>query len=178
VTIKKVCIGERNYWPLTPLGTIRNYSAIANLHILQNTTAPAKRFPACCFFTSRSLATASNSGDSSASFVQVLSSQPSAQNFCQLSTQLFSVSLAELSWTANPQLTGLPQYTNSSTRNTSKMLFFSCCVGVRFRGNVLTEPLLRNGRLFIRLLQPLYSLFLLRSLPNNGSIRNNVDKQI
>jgi hypothetical protein len=35
---------------------------------------------ACCVFTSRSLATASNSDDSSASRTQVLSSQPPMQN--------------------------------------------------------------------------------------------------
>jgi hypothetical protein len=43
------------------------------LHNSQITTAPAKLSPACCVFTSRSLATASNSGDSSASRSQVLS---------------------------------------------------------------------------------------------------------
>jgi hypothetical protein len=50
----------------TPLGTTSNYSATANLHNLQIVTAPTKNFPPCCFFTSRSLETASNSGDSSA----------------------------------------------------------------------------------------------------------------
>jgi hypothetical protein len=44
------------------------------------TTAPAKAFPAYVF-TSRSLTTASNSGDSSASRVRILSSQPPVQNF-------------------------------------------------------------------------------------------------
>jgi hypothetical protein len=34
---------------------------------------PLSLFPACCVFTSRSLATASNSGDPSASHAQVLS---------------------------------------------------------------------------------------------------------
>jgi hypothetical protein len=38
-----------------------------DIHILQITTAPAKNFPACCVLTSFSLATVSNSGDSSAS---------------------------------------------------------------------------------------------------------------
>jgi hypothetical protein len=37
-------------------------------------------FPACCVFTSRSQATASNSGDSSASRAQVFSSPPPVQN--------------------------------------------------------------------------------------------------
>jgi hypothetical protein len=57
---------------LTPLGTANNnYSATADLHTLQFTAAPAKPFPACCVLTSRSLTTASNSGDSSASRAQV-----------------------------------------------------------------------------------------------------------
>jgi hypothetical protein len=41
---------------------------------------------------------------------------------------------------------------NSSARATWKTLFMYCCVRVRFPGNVFTEPLLSNGRLFIRLL--------------------------
>lgn len=41
---------------------------------------PLSCFPACCIFTSPSLATASDSGDSSASRTQVLSSQPPVQN--------------------------------------------------------------------------------------------------
>jgi hypothetical protein len=51
----------------TRLGTSSNYSATANLHALQMTTAHAKSLPACCVFTSRSLVTATNSGGSSAS---------------------------------------------------------------------------------------------------------------
>jgi hypothetical protein len=69
----------------TPLGTTSNYSATADLHTLQITTAPAKPFPACYVLTSRFLATTSNSGDSSASHAQVLLSQPPVQNSCQLS---------------------------------------------------------------------------------------------
>jgi hypothetical protein len=41
---------------------------------------PLSLFPACCISTSRSLAISSNSGDSSASCAQVLSSQPPVQN--------------------------------------------------------------------------------------------------
>jgi hypothetical protein len=48
-----------------------NYSVTANLHNSQITATPAKLFPASCVFRSRSLATASNSGDSSASVAQV-----------------------------------------------------------------------------------------------------------
>jgi hypothetical protein len=42
-------------------------NVIADLHNSQITTAPAKPFPAFFVFTSHSLATASNSGDSLAS---------------------------------------------------------------------------------------------------------------
>jgi hypothetical protein len=52
----------------------------ANLQNSQITTAPAKPFAACCAFSSRSLVTASNSGDPSASRAQVLSSQTPVQN--------------------------------------------------------------------------------------------------
>jgi hypothetical protein len=76
LTIDGVWIGEWIYWPLihSPLRNTSNYIATANLHNSQITTAPAKPFPACCVFTNRSLATASNSGDSSASRAQVLAS--------------------------------------------------------------------------------------------------------
>jgi hypothetical protein len=49
---------------LTPLLTTSNDSATANLHNSHFTTAHAKRFPASCVFTCRSLATVSNSRDS------------------------------------------------------------------------------------------------------------------
>jgi hypothetical protein len=64
----------------TPLGTTNNYSSIANVHSLQITTAPAKPFYSLLYFISRSLSTASNSGDSSTSRAEVLSSQPPIQN--------------------------------------------------------------------------------------------------
>jgi hypothetical protein len=51
----------------TRRGPTSDYSATANLHTLQITSAQAKSFPAYCVFTSCSLVTASNSGDSSAS---------------------------------------------------------------------------------------------------------------
>jgi hypothetical protein len=51
----------------TQLVSTSNYTAIADLSTLQITTADAKSFPDCCVFTSRSLVTTSNSGDSSAS---------------------------------------------------------------------------------------------------------------
>jgi hypothetical protein len=86
VTIDGVWIGYRIYWPLTRLGTTRNYSTTTNLHNSQITTAPAKPFPAYVFII-RSLVKASNSGDSSDSRDQVLSSQTPVQNY-QLTTNL------------------------------------------------------------------------------------------
>jgi hypothetical protein len=51
----------------TRLETASNYSAIANLHNSEITTAPVKPFPACFVYTSCSLVTASKSGDPSVS---------------------------------------------------------------------------------------------------------------
>jgi hypothetical protein len=65
------------------LGTTSNYSATANRHDSQITTAYAKSFPACCVFTSRYLVTVSNSGDSSASALK------SSLNGGSLPTALF-----------------------------------------------------------------------------------------
>jgi hypothetical protein len=65
-----------DWWIHSELQVIIALSLISTLykspqHLLSN-------FPACCVFTSRSLVTASNSGDSSASRAQVL--QPPMQN--------------------------------------------------------------------------------------------------
>jgi hypothetical protein len=60
----------------TRLETTSNYNTTSDLHNSQITPAAAKPFPACCVFTSRSLAATSNGEDSSASRAQVLSSQP------------------------------------------------------------------------------------------------------
>jgi hypothetical protein len=68
----------------TWLGYTSNSSTTANIHNSQITTALAKHFPTCYIFTSRSLATASNSGDSSASHPQILSSLPPMQNSTQV----------------------------------------------------------------------------------------------
>jgi hypothetical protein len=93
----------------TRLGTASNYSAIADLHNSQITTALAKSFLSCCVFTSRSLATACNSGDSSASCGQVLPSPAVVQNCLsaipstELNRHLFSASLAELNCTQHYQ---------------------------------------------------------------------------
>jgi hypothetical protein len=64
----------------TAHGNASTYSAIGNLHTLQINTAFAKPFLACCVLSSRSLATAPNSGDSLASCAQVLLSQSPVQS--------------------------------------------------------------------------------------------------
>jgi hypothetical protein len=105
-----VCDYRRGlYWLLTQLGTTSNHSAIVNFHNSQFTTTPAKPFPACCVLTSRSFATTSNSGDSSTSRVQVLSSPTLVRNCLpaipstEVDSQLFSASLAELNFTQHYQ---------------------------------------------------------------------------
>ncbi|PNF38950.1 hypothetical protein B7P43_G07035 [Cryptotermes secundus] len=57
-----------------------NYCAITNMHTLQTPQHPLSLFSALCIFISLSVATAFNSGDSSASRAQVLSSQSPVQN--------------------------------------------------------------------------------------------------
>jgi hypothetical protein len=64
----------------TQLGTKSNYSSTANLHDSQITTASVTSFPAYCVFIRRFLVTASNSGRSSASSAQILSSEPPVGN--------------------------------------------------------------------------------------------------
>jgi hypothetical protein len=83
VIMDEIWIGEWIYWPL--IHTTRNYKQL-------NTTAPAKPFPTCYVFTSSSLATASNTGYSSASRAQVLPSQPPVQN----STELIAPSILSI----------------------------------------------------------------------------------
>jgi hypothetical protein len=78
-----------------------NYSATANLHNSQITTEHFKPFPACCVFTSRSLATAANSGDSSASRAHFLYSQPLLQNALWTESEAYVMTdgqQASLSW--------------------------------------------------------------------------------
>jgi hypothetical protein len=246
-------------------------SAIANLHTLQNTTTPAKPFPACCVFNSRSLATDSDSGDFSASRGYVITARRISHNWTlhsrpyrtplnwsptTIAPSLLSLPCrAQLNWLSSqsqshiatdgqsvslcvePNLGLMTRYLllfdsyglifverplwgedgsvfciccwplpaqcfsplsplglvtifyrlrfetflfvasydtqevfdpastrvfwtgcsssvlcNHFERTTSKTPFFYCCVRVRFHENVFTEPLLRNGRLFIHVL--------------------------
>jgi hypothetical protein len=78
---------------LAPLGTTSNYSVIADLHIAANT----KSSPTRSVLTSLSLATVSNSGDSSASRAHVVPSPTLVQNCLpalpstELGRHLFSI---------------------------------------------------------------------------------------
>jgi hypothetical protein len=91
--------------------------------------SPTKPFPACCVFTSRSLATASNSGGSLASRAQVLSSQPSVQN-------CLTTDFVPCLWHLSAD--------HLETHRFQQYLY--CCVHIRCRGNVFTEMLPRNNR--------------------------------
>jgi hypothetical protein len=83
----------------TRLVSTSNYSITAKFHNSQIVTAPDEPFQAACVFTSRSLATASNSVDSSASRPSVLSSQTPVQSW--LSSKSKSKLLYDWRFTAN-----------------------------------------------------------------------------
>jgi hypothetical protein len=112
----------------TSLGATSNHSAIANLHIYKSQQHRLSLFPACCVSDSRSLTTASNSEDSSASVLTSLLSGEypatelsSSQSDFQLSTELdchfFSASLVELDSPAKPQLN------SSESESESELLY-------------------------------------------------------
>jgi hypothetical protein len=70
----------------TRLGSTSNYSATADLHNSQITTAPAKPFSSLLCLHEPFPSNGFNSGDSSASHAQLLSSQSSVQNSTELTT--------------------------------------------------------------------------------------------
>jgi hypothetical protein len=112
----------------TRLGTTSNYSATANLHNSQIATAHSKPSPACCVFIRRSLVTAPNSGDSSVSRLQVLSSQPPMRNRTNVVPCLYVTS----------------RHRPHRKHPVSNRKY--CCLHIRCHGNVFTEPLPRNCR--------------------------------
>jgi hypothetical protein len=115
----------------TQLRTTSNYSAIANLNTLQITTAPDKSFPACCVFTSRYLVTASNSGDSPAS---VLNS-----SFHRLLYRTDMV--APIVFLITPR--------HGPSRKRLFQPYLCCCMRIRCRWDVFTDPFPSIGRLFL-----------------------------
>jgi hypothetical protein len=168
--------------------------------IYRSSQHPLSLFPVCFVFNSRSLATVSNSGDTSASRAHVVTvrriscnwklvdcqlnySDISSQSPLQSSTQLpafnwlgprlatishqplsllFTGWLSTDNWT--DQLNCLQD--NSSARTTLETSFFYCCALVLFRGNGLTELLLRNG--LHNLVVLLLRVSKLLALPSNG----------
>jgi hypothetical protein len=130
-------------------GITSNYSATANPHIAQITTAPAKTFPDCRVFTSSSLATASKSGDSSASSAHIFPSATPVQNCLPAIPQL----------TASPPIFFLITISHGPNRKHCFQQFLYCCLGrllmydsskivevfSRFRVNLFTEQLPSNG---------------------------------
>jgi hypothetical protein len=91
-TINGVWCGELMYCPLTHTTQNYNYSAVANLYSLQNTSAPTKPFFQPAVFISRSLATASYGRNSSVFHDQFLSLQPLGQNSTELTARLAAIS--------------------------------------------------------------------------------------
>jgi hypothetical protein len=94
---------------------------------------PLSLFPARYIFISRSLATASYSGDSSASRAEVLTSQPSMQNW------------TILNWLCSMLITSR----HGPRRNTPfSLLQSNCCIikNLPSNENVFTEQLHNNGR--------------------------------
>jgi hypothetical protein len=112
-------------------------------------SAPAKSFPACCVFTSRSLVTATNSGDSLAS---AFTFSLNGGSFPTLATDSFLQNPVQ-NWLGYPNV--LP--CNSSARPTQTTPFILVCVC--YRGNAFTEPFPSSGRLF---------LLIKDMLPSNG----------
>jgi hypothetical protein len=81
VTIDEVGIGEWVYWPLnTHRSELQVTTVLSLISSRCKSQAHAKSSPACSVSISCSHTAASNSGDSSASPAQVLSSQPRVQN--------------------------------------------------------------------------------------------------
>jgi hypothetical protein len=96
VTLDGVLIGYWIYWHHSELQVITAPPLISSLYsLLQH---PLSLFPACYVLTSRSLSTASSSGDCSASRSQVLLSQPPLQNSCKFPQSRSAKSKSHCDW--------------------------------------------------------------------------------
>jgi hypothetical protein len=112
---------------------------------------PLNLFPACCVFTSSSLTTASNSGDSSASRAQVLPSPTLVRNnlpdipSTELERHLSSSSLPERNCTrhslAKPQLSSFIPTLHGPNRKHRFQRYHYCCLRIRCRGNMFSRCL-------------------------------------
>jgi hypothetical protein len=140
----------------TRLGSTSTYSATAKLHIHKSPQHTLSPFPACCVFTSRSLATAYNSGDSSASRSQIISERQLPSN-C-----LFSLtdSGAELIWLESELLYDWWFIAHQFVLVTSNF-FFS--LNTCFHGPYITSSLTRGWVCSLQFLLTLASAVNLRS---------------
>jgi hypothetical protein len=105
------------YTPDSLVQAITALPPISTIH--KSSQHPLSPLPACVY-TIRSLATASNSGYSSASRVPVLS----------------TVSSTELTWM--PKLSSLKPPGTGHRRKPRFQQYFHCCMRIRCRGNVFT----------------------------------------
>jgi hypothetical protein len=121
----------------TQLGTTSNYSALANIHHSQITTAHAKYFPARSVFTSSCLVTASNNGYSSASALW------SYLNGDYLPAASFPHRLPYTTDSVVPTVFIITPLHGPSRKHRFQQHLY-CCMLIRRRGNVSTEPLPRN----------------------------------
>jgi hypothetical protein len=127
-----------------------NYNAVANLHTLQITTAPAKPFPVCCVFNSGSLATASNT----ASRAHILLSQLPLHSPTNYFTSLHPTELHSAGLGSSLYSLGVDPTEKTLVDIVTVLLYASL-----FSGNMFTEPLPSNTCSFSR------------SLHSNGTTR-------
>jgi hypothetical protein len=173
VTTERVWIGEWIYWPNTHF--TRNYKQLQiyrYLHTSQITIARLSPFPARYLFISRSLATASNSGDSIASRAQVRSSQSPVQNS--------TLNRLSVNW----QLNGSPQPSSRSPLGTHHTENTPVSIAVvqllQLPSNRLHNTVSNSNSIIVEACLPCrYTAtavvsFVLRSLPSNGSIYHNI----
>jgi hypothetical protein len=150
---------------------------------------PLSLLPACCVFTSRSLRTASNSGDSSASRAHVATVRRISCNWTLVDCQpSYSAISSQPSLQSSTQLPTFNRTDNlivfkiTPRRGPHRKHSSSIVASVSFFRSIFTEPLLING-----LLNPVVLLLracIMWALPTNGhclhsplsnrSIRHNI----
>jgi hypothetical protein len=158
-----------------PVRTTSKCSAMADLHLYKSPQHPLSLFPACCVFTSRSLATVS---------VEILR-LPALRNSCH-SRPCRNVANCQLKYSAISSQPPLKSSNELSTLNwtrTAPIVFFitprpgphgkhhSSTVAFMF-GNVFTKPLVRNGSQFIRLLHGNEGPCLCTTIRNRNATRS------
>jgi hypothetical protein len=156
------------------LQEITALSLISTIH--RSPQHPLSLFPACCVFTSRFLATASNSGDSSASRPGVWSSQPPVQNSSQLTDDsqagghFFQLTWSPIVFKITPR--------HGPHRKNGCILLVQL---LQFSSNELHNVVSNSNSIVVVACLPrcciataVVSLFVSRSSPINGSTRHNM----